>query len=234
MNSAFITASTGPRHQDPRHHGEPDSGKKLVEFLGRHGRLCFFDMVTEVFAQLRDFMHGHLAILVHGGRHDRLVAESDAQAARIGTDFFGERSQRWRRIIRGAGIGAGSHIQHQCIIEHATGDDVLGQQAGSADVTIVIPPRRSAVSSTTTDGPWAQREAALQKIRETDRREWQKESGYRQQARVQNGFFRFKSVLGGSLKARNSNAQTREAMIGCHVLNRMTAIGRPESYPVSP
>jgi hypothetical protein len=104
--------------------------------------------------------------------------------------------------------------------------------AGTEDVVIVIPPRRSAVSPRPTDGPWAQRAAALQRIRKVGRREWQKESGYRQQARVENGFFRYKSVLGGGLKARNSIAQTREAMIGCHILNRMAELGRPESYAV--
>jgi hypothetical protein len=49
---------------------------------------------------------------------------------------------------------------------------------------------------------------------------------------MENGFFRYKSVLGGGLKARNSIAQTREAMIGCHILNRMAELGRPESYAV--
>ena len=104
--------------------------------------------------------------------------------------------------------------------------------AGTEDVVIVIPPRRSAVSPRPTDRPWAQREGALRRIRKVGRREWQNESGYRQQARVENGFFRYKSVLGGGLKARNSIAQTREAMIGCHILNRMAELGRPESYAV--
>ena len=102
--------------------------------------------------------------------------------------------------------------------------------AGSEDVVIVIPPRRSAVSAGPTAGPWAQREAAIERIREVGRREWQKESGYRQQARVENGFFRYKSMLGGGLKARHSKAQSREAAIGCHILNRMAALGRPKSY----
>ena len=79
----------------------------------------------------------------------------------------------------------------------------------------MIPPRRSAVSAGTTDGPWSQREEALHRIQEVGRREWHKESGYRQQARVENGFFRYKSMVGGTLKSRNSNAQTREAKIGC-------------------
>ena len=76
--------------------------------------------------------------------------------------------------------------------------------AGTENVVIVIPPRRSALSAGPTDGPWAQCEASLQRIRKVGRREWQKESGYRQQARVENSFFRYKSVFGGDLKARHS------------------------------
>ena len=104
--------------------------------------------------------------------------------------------------------------------------------AGTGDVVIVIPPRRCAVSTASKDGPWGQREAALERIHKVGRRQWQNESGYRQQARVENGFFRYKSVLGGGLQARNSNAQTREAAIGCHILNRMAELGRPKSYAV--
>jgi len=115
--------------------------------------------------------------------------------------------------------------------DHRSVYDQIGA-AGTEDVVIVIPPRRSAVSPRSVGGPWAQREAALQRIRQVGRREWQTESGYRQQARVENGFFRYKSVLGGGLKAKSSIAQTREAMIGCHILNRMAELGRPESYAI--
>ena len=104
--------------------------------------------------------------------------------------------------------------------------------AGTENVVIVIPPRRSAVSAGPTDGPWAQRDTALERIRQVGRREWQKESGYRQQARVENSFFRYKSVLGGGLKARHGKAQRREVAIGCHILNRMAELGRPKSCPV--
>ena len=115
--------------------------------------------------------------------------------------------------------------------DHRSTYDRIGA-AGTKDVVIVIPPRRSAVSASSTDSPWAQREAALERIHTVGRREWQKESGYRQQARVENGFFRYKSVLGGGLRARNSHAQGREAMIGCHILNRMAELGKPNSYAV--
>ena len=90
----------------------------------------------------------------------------------------------------------------------------------------------SAVSAGPTDGPWAQRDTALERIRQVGRREWQKESGYRQQARVENSFFRYKSVFGGGLKARHGKAQRREVAIGCHILNRMAELGRPKSCAV--
>ena len=104
--------------------------------------------------------------------------------------------------------------------------------AGTENVVIVIPPRRSAVSAGPTDGPWAQRDTALERICQVGRREWQKESGYRQQARVENSFFRYKFVLGGGLKARHGKAQRREVAIGCHILNRMAELGRPKSCAV--
>ena len=104
--------------------------------------------------------------------------------------------------------------------------------AGTENVVIVIPSHRSTLSAGPTDGPWAQRDTALERIRKVGRREWQKESGYRQQARVENSFFRYKFVLGGGLKARHGKAQRREVAIGCHILNRMAELGRPKSCAV--
>ena len=56
-------------------------------------------------------------------------------------------------------------------------------------MAIVVPPRRSVVSAGSAGGPWAQRKAALERLQTVGRREWQKETGCRQQARVENGFF---------------------------------------------
>ena len=81
--------------------------------------------------------------------------------------------------------------------------------AGTENVVIVIPPRRSAVSA----GPGFARSGD--------------ESGRRSR-----GFFRYKSVLGGGLKARHGKAQRREVAIGCHILNRMAELGRPKSCAV--
>jgi hypothetical protein len=64
------------------------------------------------------------------------------------------------------------------------------------------------------------------------RRWWKQEAGYHQQARVENAFFRYKSIIGGSLRARSPDGRMTEAAIACNVLNRMTAGGRPRSYSI--
>jgi hypothetical protein len=81
-------------------------------------------------------------------------------------------------------------------------------------------------------GTWRHREAALRRIDEVGRRRWRKESGAHQQARAENGMYRFKQILGARLRSRSEDGQTREAMIGVNILNRMTQLGMPESVAV--
>ena len=44
--------------------------------------------------------------------------------------------------------------------------------------------------------------------------------------------YRYKTIIGGRLRAKRDEAQEREAEIGCAILNRMREMGRPLSYPV--
>ena len=102
----------------------------------------------------------------------------------------------------------------------------------TANIKIVIPPRRGAVPSDGAEGTWAQRNATLETIRNVGRQGWQRESGYRRQGAVENLFFRYKRTLGNSLRARGYESQRREARIGCNVLNRMAELGKPESQAI--
>ena len=97
---------------------------------------------------------------------------------------------------------------------------------------IAIPPRRTASSARPGVGTWRHREAALLRIDDVGRRQWRKESGAHQQARAENGMYRFKQVLGPRLRSRSEDGQRREAMIGVNILNRMTELGMPESVAV--
>lgn len=80
------------------------------------------------------------------------------------------------------------------------------------------------------EGAWSQRNSHLERIEEIGRRAWLKESGYRQQARAENAFFRWKWMLGDRIRSKHVEAQRREAMIGCGFFNRMFELGKPR-YP---
>ncbi len=64
------------------------------------------------------------------------------------------------------------------------------------------------------------------------RRRWKKASGYQRQARVENAFFRYKTIIGAGLRARAAGGQRAEARLACTVLNQMTELGRPASYSI--
>ncbi len=109
--------------------------------------------------------------------------------------------------------------------------ELLGE-VGTANIKIVIPPRRGAVASGGAEGTCAQRNATFETIRKVGRQGWQRESRYRRQGSVENLFFRYKRTLGNSLRACRYESHKRDARIGCNVLNRMAELGKPESQAI--
>ena len=61
-------------------------------------------------------------------------------------------------------------------------------------------------------------------MEEGGRRRWKKESGYYRQGRVENAFFRYKSIIGDNLRARGPGGQASEAVLACNILNQVTNI----------
>ena len=76
------------------------------------------------------------------------------------------------------------------------------------------------------------RDRTIRILQQVGRRQWKKDSGYHQQARVENAFFRYKSIIGESLRARRRAGQETEAILACNILNQMTQLGRPASYAI--
>ena len=76
------------------------------------------------------------------------------------------------------------------------------------------------------------RDRTITKVKRIGRRRWKKTSRYHQQARVENAFFRYKSIIGDGLRARTPGGRTVEALLACNMLNAMTDMGRPASYAV--
>ena len=93
---------------------------------------------------------------------------------------------------------------------------------------VIVPPRKTATRSKRSSA----RDRTVRRVRKVGRRQWKKESGYHQQARVENTFFRYKSIIGDRLRARHPESQKAEAVIACNILNRMMEIGRPESFAI--
>jgi hypothetical protein len=106
-------------------------------------------------------------------------------------------------------------------------------EAGPPIPTIVLPPRKTASASMPPDDILQQRDVAVARIAEVGRRQWRKEAGAHQQARAENGMYRYKRIIGNSLRGRTMATQKVEAKTGVLVINRMTALGRPSSVAIS-
>lgn len=103
--------------------------------------------------------------------------------------------------------------------------------AGSRGARVVVPPTRTASLSRRSPRSSA-RDRTIQRVKTLGRRRWKKMSGYHQQARAENAFFRYKSIVGDRLRARSPAGQRTESVLACNVLNRMTELGRPASQRI--
>jgi hypothetical protein len=96
-------------------------------------------------------------------------------------------------------------------------------------VTVIIPPRTTAVPSPTADTAPTQRDQHLRMIHDRGRMGWQKAVGYGKRSLGETAMFRSKVIIGQSLRARTLPSQKTEARAACSVLNRMTRLGMPMS-----
>jgi transposase len=99
-------------------------------------------------------------------------------------------------------------------------------------IEVVIPPRSTAVASGE-QGPPIQRDCHLKMITEQGRLAWRKATGYGKRSLVETTMGRYKALIGPRLRARGFAAQQTEAVIGVKALNRMLAVGRPDSVRCS-
>ena len=128
-------------------------------------------------------------------------------------------------------------------IDHFAGDgsydkrkvyDSLNQHAPQAEV--LIPPRKNAHiwrhGNSKTER--LKRDENLRAVRKLGRKVWKENSGYHMRSLAETTMFRFKTIFGDRLSARLLETQSTQASICCAALNRMTHLGMPESYQVSP
>jgi transposase len=93
----------------------------------------------------------------------------------------------------------------------------------------VIPPRRNARIHKR-DKRFAARNKNIRRIRAVGRKKWKKESLYHRRSLVETTMYRLKVIFGDRLRGRTFESQAVEMFIRCSILNRMTALGMPDSY----
>ena len=100
--------------------------------------------------------------------------------------------------------------------------------AGARGANVVVPPPKTASVSRRRPRSGA-RDRTIRTVKQIGRRRWKKVSGYHRQARAENAFFRYRSIIGEALRARSPGGQAAETLLACNILNQMTELGRPQS-----
>jgi len=69
-------------------------------------------------------------------------------------------------------------------------------------------------------------------VRAKGRMAWQKATSYGMRSHADNAMFRYKAIIGSSVRARTLSAQKTETKAACSVLNRMTNLGMSVSQRI--
>jgi IS5 family transposase len=74
------------------------------------------------------------------------------------------------------------------------------------------------------------RDENLRRIRQIGRAAWKRECGYHRRSLAETTMFRLKTIFGDPVAARSFAGQAAQLLVRCATLNRMTQLGRPNSY----
>ena len=176
---------------------------------------------------------GELAAAKHGGRGRRSwkklhlgVDQLGVIAAHALTDATVDDANTGIDLIETVDVHAAK------VIADAAYDTVAFYDAASAQgATVVVPPAKTATVSRRNPRS-SVRDRTINTVKRIGRCRWKKSSRYHQQARVENAFFRYKSIIGGALRAQTPGGQTAEALLASNILNAMTDMGRPACYAI--
>ena len=102
--------------------------------------------------------------------------------------------------------------------------------AGARGATVVVPPAKTARVSRRRPRSRA-RDRTIATAKRIGRRRWKKTSRYHQQARVENTFFRYKTIIGDGLRARTPGGRAVEALLACNILNATMRATRRKGGP---
>jgi hypothetical protein len=101
-------------------------------------------------------------------------------------------------------------------------------------IKAIIPPQKGAriKKHGNSRGRPLARDKNIRAIRKLGRKQWKKKTNYHRRSLAETAIFRYKIVFGGKLRSRTIKMQEIEVKNKCRLLNKMTQLGKPESYAV--
>ena len=121
--------------------------------------------------------------------------------------------QQYKGPIRQVSLD-GAYDSHECY-------DIIGKREAKA----VIPPQPNPKHKPKTMDKLQQpRDFTVYKVQQLGLKQWKMDSGYHRRSLAETGFYRYKKLISDKLSARTFENQRTEALIGCHILNRMMKI----------
>lgn len=98
----------------------------------------------------------------------------------------------------------------------------------------IIPPRSGTSIVRKNPSPGEEQRNRLVRERRSmgGKKAWKKNSGYHRRSLVETHMFRLKTSLGGRLRTRKLENQKVEATLMASILNKMTALGMPQTIPI--
>ena len=74
----------------------------------------------------------------------------------------------------------------------------------------------------------------VREIKKMGRKNWKAKTGYHKHSLAETAMYRIKTIFSGVLRARLFETQAVEALLKCHILNRITSLAMPDSYVIQP
>jgi len=107
------------------------------------------------------------------------------------------------------------------------------KMAYKKNIKQIIPPQRNAVLDRGGKVWMQERDEAIMRLKEIDRKDWKVEAGYHKRSLAETVMFRYKTIHGGQLKSRNIENQKTEVKIKCKILNILINLAKPDSCKVA-
>ena len=208
--------------------------------------------------QARAIDHQVDGLSARGFRNPQLLAEQPRAPTqrRVVRDLDTEPEKRGDRVQEAFGLSVGELVHHpdnqarfnrhvalltqiQAPLVSVAADSAYDKEAVYEAIEahspgrrtrVVIPPQRNATLSQNSNTAMQERDRHIRAIERHGRREWYKLSGYTKRSMVENAVYRYKAIIGPEMRARTLARQRVEHRIGCEILNKMAALGMPDTY----